>query len=122
MKRIKISFLAIVAIFAMSFTVMTHEGGFKEPSEKAGQIFVCRPDDGANMFFSAYISCLTGMAKQQGITPCVPPGHNGFDCARNMIPNPQPITCPGGPRFCCAFISQGNCPPNCKPVRVFCMP
>ena len=122
MKKMKISILAIVALMAMSFTVATHKGGFSKAIKKSAQVFVCQTDLGRNMYFSAYISCLNGMVKQQGITPCFPPGHGGFDCAKNLIPNPQGIPCPGGPRFCCAFASVGNCPPNCRPVRVFCMP
>lgn len=122
MKKIRLSFLAIVALLAMSFTFVTHEGGFAKSTKKSKQVFICQPDQGQGRFFRAYVSCLTGAQKQQGVTPCLPPGHAGFDCARALVPNLQTVTCPGGQRFCCATIATGNCPVECKPVRVFCMP
>lgn len=126
MKKIKISFLAIIALLAMSFTVATHEGGFKTASKKSKQVFVCQPDQGQGLYFRAFASCLTGMMYQQGASPCPPAGHFGLDCARpsTLVPNQAPVQCPGGARFCCAVIvpQQPNCPTGCRTVQVFCRP
>lgn len=127
MKKIKISFLAIIALLAMSFTVATHEGGFKKASKKSRQVFICQPDQGQNMFYRAFLSCLNGVNYQQGVSPCPPMGHASFNCAvpTSLVPNLTTITCPGGQRFCCAVrvtASPVPCPTNCVRVRVFCMP
>lgn len=115
MKRLRIGFLAVIAILAMSFTVADHEGIIKKAQ------VTCFATDWAA------IQIPNGTTYTQDVTACP---QFSQTCARLITPSANDVVCPGGQTFCCAKIVSPNPNPACAAqpaqfrtlVNVFCMP
>jgi hypothetical protein len=121
MKRFKISFLAVIAVAAMSFTIASHEGAFKKNTlKRAAETDCFLPSissdgkDACSNTKTAFntTSCTTASNNY--------PGKHVFDLVQggSIAAANITTTCPGGNTFCCFTVTTDAAPlTNCSPTN-----